>query len=297
MNGRESKESAAVPEEEFRRHEALLDSVPYFDVELSGRCNLRCAFCPRDGIARPMDLMADDTLDFLTGWIPPGARVMLSGLGEPLLHPRAVDFVGRLKAGGRTAGVTTNATLLTEETLTALVSAGLDILEVSVPTLDPELHRRMMPGADPGAVLANLRFLRKIRPQSLRVYLAVVLQAENRPGLKELKAFAREQGFTVFKRALHSRGGALYEPRRKPAANGCGIFAKVTFVASTGEILACCNDVSGSTRLGTVRELSFEDLRGRKRELIRRGARFAPCRACDDPTRRVLLEGKTGPGA
>ncbi|MCU0723404.1 MAG: radical SAM protein [Planctomycetes bacterium] len=283
------------PGERVRRHEDLLDSTPFFDVELSRSCNLRCSFCPRDRIARPAGLMADGTLEALDRWIPPGARVMLSGLGEPLLHPRAAAFVAALKRGGRTAGVTTNATLLTAATAAALVDAGIDILELSVPTLDPDLHRRLMPGVDPAAVLRNLEALRAVRPRSLRVYLAVVRTPETRPGLKVLKAFARGQGFTLYARDLHSRGGALYEPRRRRPAFGCGIFAKATFVAWTGDVLACCNDVSGCTRIGAVGESPFDELRERKRDRIRRGEGFPPCAACDDPFRRALLEGKRGP--
>jgi MoaA/NifB/PqqE/SkfB family radical SAM enzyme len=282
-------------EEELPRHEALLDSAPFFDVELSARCNCRCSFCPRERISRPAGLMADGTLDLLATWIPLGARVMLSGLGEPLLHPRAAEFVANLKKGGRTAGVTTNATLLTAEVTSALVSAGIDILELSVPSRDPELHRRLMPGVDPEEVLRNLENVRAIRPRSLRVYLAVVRTAETRPGIRELKAFAREKGFTLYARDPHSRGGSLYVPRRRRPSRGCGVFAKVTFVAWTGEVLACCNDVSGCTRIGDVREASFEELRRRKREILLRESWFAPCPACDDPYRRLLLQGKRAP--
>ncbi len=271
---------------------ALLDSKPFFDVELSAACNLHCTMCPHGKITRPKGTMAGEVLEGLAGWLPPGAHVVLSGLGEPLLHPETVSFVVRLKERGHTVALTTSGVLLDGKTAEGLISSGLDILYLSFPSLDPGVYETIMRGARFDSVMENLRRWSRLKPPDLRAYLAVTVLDGNRAEVGELKVFASSLGFTPYVRPVHSRAGILYDPglpvskQRAP----CGIFAKVTFVDWRGDVLACCNDPAGETRLGSVLEDDFESIRAHKRDLIETGTLFPPCARCDDDFRSRLLE-------
>jgi molybdenum cofactor biosynthesis enzyme MoaA len=59
------------------------------DVEVTNRCNTRCAICPREEIERPLGMMSEETFRMLTDRIRASSvlGVIFSGFGEPLLHP------------------------------------------------------------------------------------------------------------------------------------------------------------------------------------------------------------------
>jgi pyruvate-formate lyase-activating enzyme len=265
--------------------------MPFFDVEASALCDLRCTMCPRDRMTRPAGILGEDTFDRLLDWLPAPSRIVFSGLGEPLLNPALLSFVERLKTRGHTVGLTTNGTRLTPSRAAPLLAAGLDVLHVSLQAFSTETAARLAGGEDTGAVRENLEALSRNRPEGTRVYLSVVAQPGNEEERNPLRRFASDLGFTPHVRRIHSRGGALYTPARVPEGV-CGIFPKVTFVAWNGGLLACCNDTDGSTQLGNVADTPFESLREAKRERLRDGRWFAPCAACDDGYRTRMFTGK-----
>ena len=61
------------------------DIIPFFDLEVSTYCNLKCTFCPRNKILRKKGLMNEKVIRYLTHWLPSNARIMISGMGEPSL--------------------------------------------------------------------------------------------------------------------------------------------------------------------------------------------------------------------
>lgn len=118
----------------------LFDSRPvHAQLVLTYECNLSCGYChefthgalvtPYDVIERRIDALAS------LGAI---AYDLLGG--EPLLHPRIVDIVRRVKATNRGVNfvtLITNAFKLTPELVDGFNDAGLDCMQVSVDTIDP----------------------------------------------------------------------------------------------------------------------------------------------------------------
>ncbi len=112
-------------------------------VSLTDRCNLRCQYCmPAEGLdwMPTEEVLTDDELVRLIGI---GVRLLgvrdvrFTG-GEPLLRrglPSIIAATKELPGSPRTA-ITTNGLGL-ERTATALASAGLDRVNVSLDTVDP----------------------------------------------------------------------------------------------------------------------------------------------------------------
>jgi GTP 3',8-cyclase len=118
-------------------------------LSLTDRCDLRCTYCmPAEGLPwlpRP-DLLTDDEIVRLVriGVQLLGIReVRLTG-GEPLIRPGIVGIVARLAAlvPRPRLSVTTNAVAL-ERLAAPLAEAGLDRVNVSLDTLDPEIFRTL----------------------------------------------------------------------------------------------------------------------------------------------------------
>jgi radical SAM protein with 4Fe4S-binding SPASM domain len=83
--------------------------------------------------------------------------VKLNFLGEPLLHPRIVDFVRYASQKGLEVMINTNAVLLTEDRSTKLLKAGLDDIFFSVDSPYPEVYESIRVGAKFHRVIDNIR--------------------------------------------------------------------------------------------------------------------------------------------
>ena len=117
-------------------------------VSLTDRCNLRCTYCmPADFAAwMPSDelLTTDELMKVLEIGVELGIdEVRLTG-GEPLLRPDIVDIVARINSlpNPPKLSLTTNGIRLAE-LAQPLKDAGLERVNVSLDTLDPERFKAM----------------------------------------------------------------------------------------------------------------------------------------------------------
>ncbi|KNX39322.1 GTP 3',8-cyclase MoaA [Luteipulveratus halotolerans] len=117
-------------------------------VSVTDRCNLRCTYCmPAEGLpwmAKP-EMLTDDELVRLVGlFVDLGVtQVRLTG-GEPLLRRSLVDVVRRIAAlpDRPRIALTTNGIGL-DRLAAPLADAGLDRVNVSLDTIDPQVFRRL----------------------------------------------------------------------------------------------------------------------------------------------------------
>ncbi|HQV91478.1 MAG TPA: GTP 3',8-cyclase MoaA [Phycicoccus sp.] len=117
-------------------------------VSVTDRCNLRCTYCmPAEGLdwmAKPEMLTDEELLRLITVMVGLGIeQVRLTG-GEPLLRRSLVDLVAGIAAiePRPRIAMTTNGVGL-ERTAAALAAAGLDRVNISLDTTDPEHFRRL----------------------------------------------------------------------------------------------------------------------------------------------------------
>lgn len=117
-------------------------------LSVTDRCNIRCFYCmPDEAIRfrRRAELLTDDEFArFVSVAARWGIeRVRITG-GEPLLRERLDRLVALLRAipGIRELALTTNGMLLADQAR-GLRDAGLDRINISLDTLDPETFREI----------------------------------------------------------------------------------------------------------------------------------------------------------
>jgi MoaA/NifB/PqqE/SkfB family radical SAM enzyme len=129
-------------------------------LESTNRCNERCDQCPRTHLGREPDRdMTLAELRAITDQLPALERVVLHGLGEPLLNPELPQMVAHLRRRGVNVLFNTNALLLNERHGRALVEADLNELRVSLDGATPATYARVR-GVNEKAlplIVANLR--------------------------------------------------------------------------------------------------------------------------------------------
>jgi radical SAM protein with 4Fe4S-binding SPASM domain len=108
-------------------------------LETTNRCNLLCTTCPRtfEALEPPAD-MSWDLFTRIVDQFPRIARVVLHGVGEPMMVRALPRMVRYLKDRGTYVLFNTNGTLLTARKGGELIAAGLDELRVSLDAAEPE---------------------------------------------------------------------------------------------------------------------------------------------------------------
>ncbi len=122
-------------------------NIHYLRISLTDHCNLRCIYCmPEDQTFRPnADLMQDDEILLLTRLFAGLGfdKFRLTG-GEPTVRANIVEIVRGIAStpGVRSLSMTTNGILLAR-LAEPLRQAGLQRVNISIDTLDPEKFNRL----------------------------------------------------------------------------------------------------------------------------------------------------------
>jgi MoaA/NifB/PqqE/SkfB family radical SAM enzyme len=106
-------------------------------LETTNRCNLLCTTCPRTyADLEPEADMSWELFTRIVDQVPNIARVVLHGVGEPMLVRELPRMVRYLKARGAYVLFNTNGTVLTPRKGRELCDTGLDELRVSLDAAD-----------------------------------------------------------------------------------------------------------------------------------------------------------------
>ncbi|MDH5389844.1 MAG: GTP 3',8-cyclase MoaA [Candidatus Bathyarchaeota archaeon] len=117
-------------------------------ISVTQKCNMHCPYCHREGETNPSTVMSvEEIVHIVKIALSLGiSRVKLTG-GEPLLREDILDIVGGIAElrGLRDLSMTTNGTFL-EAMAKDLKMKGLNRVNVSLPTLNPETYRNLRGG-------------------------------------------------------------------------------------------------------------------------------------------------------
>ncbi len=128
-------------------------------ISITDRCNLNCFYCHREGITHTDKI--ELTPEEIARVVKVGAKygvtkVKLTG-GEPLLRRDVIEIVSNISLieGIKDISMTTNGILL-DKYAEKLKEAGLNRVNISLDTLDPEKYRKITGGGDIRKVLSGI---------------------------------------------------------------------------------------------------------------------------------------------
>jgi len=133
-------------------------------LETTNRCNLLCTTCPRtfEALEPPAD-MSWQLFTHIVDQFPRIARVVLHGVGEPMMVPTLPRMIRYLKDRGTYVLFNTNGTLLTRRKGQQLIDSGLDELRVSIDAAEPRAFK-LVRGRDMFArIVRNVRAFRAMQ--------------------------------------------------------------------------------------------------------------------------------------
>ena len=133
-------------------------------LETTNRCNLPCTTCPRTfEELEPAANMSWDLFRSIVDQFPAIARVVLHGVGEPLMVPNLPRMIKYLKERGTYVLFNTNGTLLNERRGRDLIASGLDELRVSLDAAEPVAFKAVRGKDAFDRIVKNVRAFRALQ--------------------------------------------------------------------------------------------------------------------------------------
>jgi radical SAM protein with 4Fe4S-binding SPASM domain len=166
-------------------------------LELTFRCNLRCAHCyvrrPRDDRrARAQELAAAEIRRIADEAVDRGCLWMLLTGGEPLLRPDLPEIYLHMKRRGLLVTLFTNGTAITPRIADLLAEWPPLVVEVSIYGSSPAAYERVT--AVPGSFRQCIRGLELLLDRKVRARLKTVPTALNAADMDGMRALAAGYG-------------------------------------------------------------------------------------------------------
>jgi len=233
-------------------------------VELTSRCNLRCAMCPMGNLGRPEDdmpwwLVEKVAADFADNGI--GVR-WLHEMGEPLLFPRLAEAIDLFPG----AGVSTNVTLLNEKRGRELLSTSLRRIRLCIDTLQPDVYPEVRRGGRFERVVGHIRaFLELSKGHDIAVEIQKMVSLKTaRETVADFEEFFHLDRYPQARVIEKTCEGLDTTDATELHEQYYGCFQGYPFrwfiVLSDGRVTHCCYDSDGKQPIGdmttqTVREI------------------------------------------
>ncbi len=254
-------------------------------LDITYRCDLDCEHCYLDNKQTWPELRRKEIVGLLDELYAMGVPTLCWSGGEPFARP---DFFGLLEhaaSRGFVSIVKTHAGNVTQEVAERLVSLGVARVDVSLYSLDDELHDAVT--RVPGSLTATLAGVRNLVAAGIRVRATSVTLPNNIHELHDLRHYAENIGcdyqsssfihldhqaddgldvLNLDEQALRValrqdfqavRGRTQAPPRLNPDGNPCGAGRTSAYVTPDGAVWPC---VAFPMPLGHIREGSFQEI-------------------------------------
>ena len=289
--------------EKFELKEGAKEFPLLIAIYFSYICNSRCPHCPftnsdiRDKYKETPFMeeqvfkkIADECGQY-------NSFIRISGGGEPLLHPKAIELMTYAKQVNAKIGLITNGSLLSTDKVDALLDINTDVIEISVDAADKETHAKVRTGLDFDVVMSNILYLVKKRNQlnsDTKILVSVVNQNIIANQLDDIKTFWENIVDNVIVRKYltwnvndpaNSGDSTPYLKDRVP----CPFPFERLNIDTRGNVLFCGYDISGKSDFGNIKQTSIKEIwQGPKfnswRESILKGEyeKIELCNECPD---------------
>ena len=266
-----------------------MDTLPdVIRIEAVGLCNFNCQHCPTGISPNKRALLSKDKFhEIIDGFkkinFLPRVVVCYHG-GEPLLNKNLSYFIKYLKDWGvKKTVITTNASLLTEQTSKNLIEAGIDQVKVSFDGENAEENNFTRLKANFYENAENLKNFCKIYKKiskhkiDIAVSNTIITKEENLEIMFKNKQYKNSPKFLTdfFKDEMDvmnivtfpaliwpnlNKNDFLHKafPSEKPSY--CSLLFETFTILSNGNVVTCCYDLKGEIIHGNIFKESILDV-------------------------------------
>jgi MoaA/NifB/PqqE/SkfB family radical SAM enzyme len=270
-------------------------------VSFTYACNARCPNCPynnsnirktyKDAVHIPEDLF----LCICDEAAANDCVVRVTGGGEPLLHPKAIDLLVEACECGTRISLITNASLLTWEKSHRLLEAGIEAIECSVDAGNEQEYAMARPGLNFDEVFLSVAEVHHIR-NLLNAKTRVVTSVINQKGIdvKQAEDFWGHVADKVQIRKFLTWGynedkSADPTPYMDESVPCPWLFERMN-IDTRGDVTYCGEDIAFAHKFANIRTTGIENIWLGKEFTKARETMPEMCKKCPDHKYRVQKE-------
>ncbi len=279
--------------------EEKINNLPDFpkiiEFEITNHCNFQCLMC-KTGVGtstRERGYMSDDTFDKVISEIKDyPIALKFVGQGEPLLHPKASEYIKIAKESGIIVHLTTNGSLLDEKMMKSMIDCKLDSVKFSFQGVDREGYWQLRQKDNYEELLDKIEQLYKLRGSGEFPYMTIGTSVTSE-SKEQVEAFRNrcenicdkvEVGITTLEfidlgkvKNEATREGLKHIQEKQNLVKKryvcCPQIFDTIAVRWNGDITACCADLDGIMTLGNIHNTSIlecwnSSLENRYREIL-----------------------------
>lgn len=217
-------------------------NITYLRISVTDRCNLRCHYCmPAEGvewIPHGSILSFEEITDVVKVAVGLGVnKIRLTG-GEPLVRKGIQNLVKMIAGvdGVKDLSMTTNGIFL-EKYAFELAEAGLDRVNISLDTSDPQKYSRLTRGGDVSKVFRGIEAAHKAGLTPIKIN-CVKTNDTTPDDIQHLRAFCEKNGFQLrLIRQMSLTDGKFY-PVEGGEGGRCNICNRIRLTAK-GDVIPC----------------------------------------------------------
>jgi radical SAM protein with 4Fe4S-binding SPASM domain len=266
-------------------------------------CNAKCPNCPYTNSEIRSDykdqpFMQEDTFKIIADQCGEyGAWVRISGGGEPMLHPQAVELIEYAKKVGAKVGLITNGSRFAEEDSRRLLTANVDMIEFSVDAADKKTYDRVRKGLRWATLVANVKRMVELR-NKLKSGTKIIASGVNQEGV-DIEAVEKfwEPIVDNFQKRKYLTWG-INDPAKSADPTPylspedqipCPFIFERLNIDSRGKVMVCGFDIAAVTDMGNVHEKTIKEIwqgegfeHYRRKHLTGGGTDIELCSNCPD---------------
>lgn len=241
-------------------------------LEIASSCNLSCIHCPphlkefKDEV-RKFGIMEIDLFNRLMDEIDQHGKrsIALHKDGEPLLHPKVIEILERVKKNqNHTVYITTNAHPLKENVSQAILQNKIDVVNLSIGAATEEFYSKVR-GKNFNKVIDNIKLFLELRsksdwkPKVLAQIIRLPQFEEMEEEIERFKKFWSE--YDVELQIWDQLTWGVFETEDKGINRyPCYSLWESTFINSDGKASACCMDwqqklLTGDSNNSSIKEI------------------------------------------
>lgn len=281
----------------FPQKKILDDYPPYLQIEPSSVCNYRCVFCfmtdnsfnkKSSGHMGHMKLeLFKEIIDQIEGKIE---FLSLASRGEPMICPQISEMLEYTVGKFLNLKINTNASLLNEKKIHAILAGGVKTLVISADAADKNLYKKFRVNGELEKVVRNLELFNNIKQNNYSKSKIITRVS----GVK----FSEDQKFDDMKKFW---GGLVdqvafvdynpwensYEKEKNDIIKPCSDLWRRMFIWWDGTTNPCDVDYKSKLSVGKFPDISISDLWNsniynnyRNFHLNKKRPMLSPCSSC-----------------
>ena len=283
----------------FPSEKKLDDYPPYVQIEPTSLCNYQCVFCYQTDreyfkkSSAKMGSMTLDTFKKITDEIQGKVEFLsLASRGEPMMC-KEIDSILEY-AVGRYLGlkVNTNASLLNEKHIHALLAGGVETVVFSADAAEEPLYSQLRVKGNLDKVLKNIELFQKIRetqyPHAKIISRVSGVKVSDDQGFDQMKKL---WGNLVDQVAFvkYNPWENIYESDANGVTLPCSDLWRRMFVWFDGEVNPCDSDYRSNLSMGKFPEFTISDIWKSERYGDLRNAHLNQSRQVVEPCKRCSV--------